>query len=754
MSGKAARSEKAEKRDRSRERRAAKSPSGKSDVSMSSSASNAVASSTSDYGAPPDYMGGTSSPAPSQEPSELSRSISPRSKKAKKVSQSSITVDGSPLLREKLNSRSSSAGPSSGSASHESSSSPAPPFNIPLKSSRTGSYDQFVSYHYGSTNQFFAVPSSPSGRSNLYNGGTGQALQENGEEAELVTRLWADFQGQVAPALDTLVKRNKHLRTHVSVLLKASAVEEAPYMALAREKDALSREYDQLRFEHLQLHNDFLMLRREHIESVALAQRLQNEVEMLRSGQDPSSGSFAPHNSENLSSSDFSAQASSGLSVSQGSATHHPALQSQSPHSTPRSTSNGYITGTSVYGVASPYSISQLTTSSASDVVPSNGAMSSPRPFADPSAHADSITASGSSPVLSSSSPRLHIRRKDNVAELEQSILELEEEIRSPRAPPAASPTPEPRPDDRHTTPNERHTRKSSSETPTKGKERRGSGERDPTSSTHLVTSKSKRKVPKSHSNDPPNTHSVNSANGGGPPSNPGSPSPTSSSGRVKAPPERNVSAPSNQAKWSSVNSGSSGTPSGSPHVSRGDKPHSSSQPSSASSTAGHIGSPGGAIPKDSIALNSGASSASNNSASRVISAEDREEQRLAKYMGGFGAVRRTNTPKQNNSRHSSGSGAPAVSVGEQSAFTALFKHWDENDDGVIERAEFEAAVQAMADNDQLKELASAVLPYISKVHWDEVGLSTSAPISLAAALAFLSDCKLGHPSTSVFQFK
>lgn len=752
MSGKATKIEKAEKRDRSRERKAAKSPSGKSDVSLSSSASNAVASSTSDYGASIDSAGGTSSPAPYKDPSELSRSVSPRTKKGKKVSQSSITVDGSPLLREKLNSRSSSAGPSSGSNSYESSSSPAPPFNIPLKSSRTGSYDQFVSYHYGSTNQFFAVPSSPSGRSNLYNGGTGQALQENGEEAELITSLWRDFQGQVVPALDTLVKRNKHLRTHVSVLLKASAVEEAPYMALAREKDALSREYDQLRFEHLQLQNDFLMLRREHIEAVALSQKLQNEIDMLRSGQDPSSGSAAPHNSENLTSSDFSSQASSGLSISQGSATHHAALQSQSPHSTPRSTSNGYITGTTVYGVALPYSVSQLTTSSASDVVPSNGAMSSPRPFADPSMHADSITASGSSPVLSSSSPRLHIRRKDNVAELEQSILELEEEIRSPRAAPASSPTPEPRHDDRHANQSDhQHSRKSSSETPTKSKERRGSGEHTP-SSTHLVTSKSKRKVPKSHSNDPPNTHSINSANGGAT-SNPSSPVPTGSS-RAKAPPERNVSAPSNQAKYSSINSGSSGTPGGSPLVTRGDKSQSGSQHSTASSTAPLAGTPHGALSKDSIALNSGTSSNSNNSASRVISAEDREEQRLAKYMGGFGAVRRTNTPKANNSRHSSGSGAPAVSIGEQSAFTALFKKWDENDDGVIERVDFEAALQAMTENDQLKELASAVLPYTAKLHWEEFGLSSNAPISLASALAFLSDCKLGHPSTSVFQFK
>lgn len=745
MSGKLGKSDKPEKRDRSRERKAAKSPSQKSDVSVSSSASNAVVSTVSDFGTSIDSNGGTNSPAPPQDPSELARSISPRSKKAKKISQSSITADGSPLLREKLNSRSSSAGPSSGSASYESSSSPAPPFNMSLKSIRAGSHDHFVHHHY-SSNHLFAVPSSPSGRSNLYNSGSGQSLHENGEEAELVTSLWREFQGQVVPALDSLVSRNKQLRAHVSMLLKASTVEEAPYLALAREKEAVSREYDQLRFEHVALQHEFLLLRRDHMESAALAQKLQCELDLLRSANSPTSsasvGASELLNSQNLSASDFFLQPS-GLTSSQGSSTAPSSVHSTNP-STPRSTTaNGsYITGTTVFGVSSPYSGPPLTTSISSDLSAANGAMSSPRPFADPAAiPSDAVVASNSSPrLLSTSSPRMLLRRKDNVAELEQSILELEEEIRSPRAAAAStSPAPSPAPAESE----KRHSRKpSSGEQTIKVKERRGSTDRETLAgtspSTHLVTSKSKRKVPKSHSNDPPNTHSINSgANGSGNTSNPGSPN--AASGRAKAPPERNVSAPL-QAKSSIV---SSGTPSGSPSVARG----AISQPSSAHTT----------LTKDSISLNGGSTSnvsASNSTPRTAISAEDREEQRLAKYMGAYGAVRRTNTPKQSASRHSSGSAAPAVSHAEQSAFTALFKKWDSNDDGIIERSEFEAAAQAMNDDEQLKELASITIASLAKIHWEEVGLSSSSPVSLASALAFLSDCKLGHPNTSVFQIK
>lgn len=743
MSGKG---EKSEKRERPKERKPSKSSSQKSDQSISSSASNAVASTISEIGTSLDSLGGTNSPVPRSEPSDLSRSISPRTKKQKKISQSSINMDGSPMLREKLNSRSSSAGPSSGSASFESSSSPAPPFYMGFRSNRTGSHDHFGS---GTNQQLFAVPSSPSGRTNLYNGNNGPALQENGEEAELIQTMWRDFQAQISPAVTNLVKRNRELRSHVSILLKAATVEEAPYFAIAREKETLSREYDALRYEHLALQNEFLTLRKDHMEATAIAQRLQCELDLLRANQGTaSSGGQQLQNSQNLSTSNFSIPQGSSTSMtsSQGSSTSSSSYTSSTPRSSTNVGNGNHIVATAVYGVSSPYAHSYPAAygGGASSESHLDSATAPEYPLAAP----DSNFSSHSSPSLISSSggvpsPRLQIKRKDNVAELEQSILELEEEIRSPRS----MASPEPSETGRKT----RRSRESSTERSTKSKgDGRSSPPREHTpssSSASIVTSKSKRKVPKSHSNDPPNTHSINSANGA---STPNGSSPAPGSTRVKAPPERNISAPSNHSKSSVV---SSNTTAGSPSGSRSDKPHSTS---SAPSTASHISSPAslfsGIVAKDAIASQN-LGSGSNNSSPRLLSPEDREEQRLAKYMGGYGAVRRT-ASKQSASARSSGPVAPGVTSAEQTAFTLLFKEYDKNDDGVIERSEFEQAAEAMHNYESLKELAAVVLPQLAKVQWEASGLGSTAPVTLMSALTFLSDCKTGHASASVFQLK
>jgi hypothetical protein len=469
--------------------------------------------------------------------SENSRSVSPKNMKRRKIE--SIVYGASPVpgvrfegaddkasTREKLSSRSSSAGPTSSSE-----------------------------------------------------------LRQKGEvvdEAESLMNLFRDFVSQMSSPLQSVVRKNQDLRSQVSMLLKASQSEEAPFSAMAREKELLSREYDQLRYEHQLLLQDFQQVRRENVDLLATITQLQAELNAFKSGT--------------------------------------PLLDSSS----------------------------------------SNGAN-----------HSSATSSLAPTPALS-------LRRKDNVAELEKSILDLEveiEEIRSPRSASAIMAGPQ-------------GSQAASSEV---------SGPKE------TPTKSAKRKVPKSHSNDPVNSSLVHSPSG--------SKDLNGTSSRAKSPPERVASAPT-EVK-STVHA-----------------------PAKASGSSYGTG-------------------ASNHASGALKSPEEREEARLSKYtVAGIG---RRSSPNLNPSSATHLPKLPAsntLSQSEQILFSQLFRKWDSNDDDLIDRHQLQLTCDSMSSYDALKDLHSFVHPHFSKIDWASIGLPISAPISLFSALTYLSDCKAGSPNASVLSSK
>lgn len=170
-------------------------------------------------------------------------------------------------------------------------------------------------------------------------------------------------------------------------------------------------------------------------------------------------------------------------------------------------------------------------------------------------------------------------RRRDNVAELEQSILDLEEEIKSPRSMGSA------------------HGASDGEKTPTKPKRR--------------ITTKS-------HSNETPNPQTITQSS-----STPG----TSAPMRAKAPPERVASAP--LGSKSAVNSRGAG------HGRLGsDDLEDGVPPQEVPPTPPHPTGPNKQDSKTGMASPNTASSPSP-PVSRPVTAEDREEARLLKYLNG-----------------------------------------------------------------------------------------------------------------------
>jgi hypothetical protein len=409
------------------------------------------------------------------------------------------------------------------------------------------------------------------------------------EEADVLMTMFRDFMNQMASPLNNVVRKNQDLRSQVSLLLKASQADEAPYLALAREKESLSREYDQLRYEHQLLQQEFQSLRRENLDLVAITQQLQTELAVYKY-----SSSSPPISRPNLS------EANSNLNVQ--------------------------------------------------------------------------------APVVAPSTPVFGLRRKDNVAELEQSILDLEEEIRSPR----------------------------SGSNGSSGGYEVGAGA--PTKET--PTKKARKGVPKSHSNDPvQGAFIVQSSSSGS--------TNSTSSNRAKAPPERVVSAPSEvKSAISSPSASSSG------QLTRQE-----------------------AKLVANIALGSAAAGVG----SPKPTPEDREEQRLLKYMQGNGRRSTPNLGSKSQLNLSRNSASPSnLTFTEQSAFAHIFRKWDSNDDDFIDRHQLELTFDAMSSHSDLKDLHTTTQPHFSKIPWSSLGITISTEVTLAAALTFLSDSKTGHPNPSV----
>lgn len=407
----------------------------------------------------------------------------------------------------------------------------------------------------------------------------GKARGEPIDEADSIMMLFQDFVSQMSSPLQSIARKNIDLRSQVSMLLKASQSEEAPFVAMAREKENLAREYDQLRYEHQRLLLDFQHVHRENLHLLGTIQQLQAEINSLKN-------------------------------------------VSQSPPPTDNS----------------------------------------------------ELIRSLSSPSSTRVSPALTLKRKDNVAELEQSILELAEEIEeilSPRSNStsgsgSSKPTPPP-----EITPTK--------DTPTRG---------------------SKRKVHKSHSNDPPNSSLVHSPSNG-----------STGSTRAKAPPERVVSAPS-EAKSTS------------PTAARHSK---SSRLASSSPTS------------TSTSIN-------------TKNVEEREEARLTKYTSG-NLARRSN-PNMNSKVPIVLPKLPSstpLTTSEQITFAQLFRKWDINDDDVIDRHQLQVTYDSMSSYEALKDLHTIAHPHYSKIDWPSLGITQSTPISLLSALTYLSDCKAGIASASIF---
>lgn len=521
---------------------------------------------------------------------DTGRSISPKNKKKRgEIVSSGVRFDSSDQRgREKVNSRSSSAGPVSSSAD--------------LDASKGGM-----------------------------------------DEADMLLVMFRDFTSRMSGSLGNVVRKNHELSSQVSLLLKAAQSEEPPFEAMVRQKEALSREYDQLRYEHQVLQKEFQQIRRENLELVAENQDLQAELSTLKAGIG------AP--------------------------------------SSPRLASAAASVAVAPTTLPSPLAIPN-------NIRPKSPARQARDEITSSANSASSCNSQSEGSGLVSLSPTpLVLKRRDNFAELEQSILAIEEEIRSPRS---SSPSNSPR------SPN--------------GKSQKSDA------------GPKKRKVLKSHSNELPNAQNavVSSASSS-------STSSTPSSARVKSPPERAISAPSEVKKTDVVSRSSSSSSNNSigAHHSHTPTPvHTAGTTSSSSSipvstsTAGKFGH-------------------HVSSAQSKASAEEREQQRLSKYTAG---------PRRNNKARNSSPPSPNhLTPSEQITFTHIFRKWDNDDDDLIDRHELELTLDSMSQNENLKELHAIVQPHFSKIAWDTLSLGKGAHLSLGAALTFLSDCKIGAPNPQVF---
>lgn len=766
MSGKGEKGEKAEKSQKLRTKGKSSSPLPTPAVSVSES-SGAYTDSCNEASA-------TSSSGHSRG-KESAREDSPRSpsprhgSKKKKNSSSHIVAPALPLANAEQ--AGAAASPRSGSSPHSQSGATGSPtgsshallsgpptfavtasarFEGPLERSNVMSSHRDKLYSRSSSagpsaSNFANLPQyNPTGPNNSGNGT---------EEADFLALLLKDFSNQLSTPLNNLIRRNKELRQEVSMLLKASHTEEAPFIALVREKESQAREYDQLRYEHQMLQQEFQSIRRENLDLLATVQQLRIELEASKANN-----SNASHADRVSAYSSHSQPASSSMYSSTSSSVSDSAINQAEAGD--GSQSNSSLSNSSHLQLSAS---NQLTAHEGQVTTWNVAAISATAPEGSPRTGSEFLLgpdAPSLAATLGTTTPTHSIRRKDNVAELEQSILELEEEIRSPRALTSASPSLYSISSDPG-----KSTSHSDSEKATPTKESKGNKESSATpSSGSGSSSKGKRKVIKSHSNDAPNTHSINSSSGD---KESGSNLSTPNSGRAKAPPERNISAPSSHSKTSAIvsstNTSEPSSTSGSPKPSRPlSNPSFPSNATTGNNNGANTGSP----------LATPASSTSSSNSSGPLppkTPEDREEQRLAKYMGGgygLSAMRRNQskplssssltTNATSSTRHSGGPSTSTATLSntEQNAFVMLFKKWDSNDDGFIERAELECLIETMNQYDILKELHASTAHHISTVPWDSLGLNRSALVSLSSSLAFVSDCKSGHPNPSVFAVK
>jgi len=484
-----------------------------------------------------------------------------------------------------------------------------------------------------------------------------EAKPEMVDEADALMAMFRDFTARMTGSLAGVVRKNHDLKSQVSLLLRAAHSEEPPFEAMMREKDALSRVYDQLRYEHQVLQKEFQQIRRENLELMAMNQELQTELAAIGTA-----GSASTHNTSISTSLVIPIYAHANAS---------------SPSAAPP-----------VVPVTSPPANQ-----------PRNERLSSP-PLLDVSAV-----------VTGSHSPSpLQLKRKDNVAELERSILDLEEEIRSPRAGSSPSSTTE-------------------SSAPASPGSRSDKGD---------IPTIKKRKVPKSHSNELPNAQSVVASSSASTSAN--NSSVNGSSSRAKGPPERAISAPSEVKKSainSSTGSNSSSTGTG-PSQGLVSSPSNSSNGSSGAGNSSRING----FPPDSVITTTTAASYAPNK----IATEEREQQRLSKYTAG--PRRASPHTKSHNSAPPSPNHLTQV---EQTTFMHIFRKWDNNDDDLIDRHELELTLDSMSQNENLKDLYTIVYPHFSKIAWDTLSIGKYTQLSLGAALTFLSDCKVGVPNPQVF---